>query len=146
MRRGRAAWDSDVHDRGRRDQDAAADRRDDAVSQLWRILDAFVHDDLALAMDVEPLEQVIDNRKEELRTHHILRLQQGECSIGAGFVWTDLLTGLARTSDHCSNIAGCIIDQAHNNMNIHESIRGIRNGSQRFRDKFDEYSKKYALN
>ena len=116
------------------------------IEILEMSFDAFVNDDLDLAMDVEPLEQVIDARKEELRMHHILRLQQGECSIGAGFVWTDLLTSLARTSDHCSNIAGCIIDQAHNNMNIHESIRGIRNGSQRFCDKFDEYSKKYALN
>ena len=67
---------------------------------------------------VEPLEQVIDQLKEQLRTRHILRMQKGDCSIDAGFAWSDLLTNLERTADHCSNIAGCVIDIAHGNMDI----------------------------
>lgn len=73
---------------------------------LMRALDAFRQQDMTAARQVEPLEQVIDDLKEQLRTRHILRMQQGQCSIEAGFVWSDLLTDLERTSDHCSNIAG----------------------------------------
>lgn len=108
-------------------------------------LTAFLSDDLKAAYMVEPLEQVIDGLKEKLRTNHIFRLQQGDCSIDAGFIWSDLLTNLERTSDHCSNIAGTIIDFAHNNMNIHESLRALRNGNEDFQQKFKEYAEKYAL-
>lgn len=106
---------------------------------------AFVENDLNAALSVEPLEQVIDILKEKLRAQHIVRLQQGECSIDAGFVWSDLLTNLGRTSDHCSNIAACMIDMASNSMNLHESIRAFRNESPEFRAKFKEYAKKYAI-
>ena len=67
---------------------------------------AFRDDDLEKAYRVEPLEQVIDDLKEKMRIHHILRMQQGSCSIESGFVWSDLLTALERVGDHCSNIAG----------------------------------------
>ena len=59
---------------------------------LMRALDAFRQQDMTAARQVEPLEQVIDDLKEQLRTRHILRMQQGQCSIEAGFVWSDLLT------------------------------------------------------
>jgi phosphate:Na+ symporter len=62
------------------------------------------------ASRVEPLEYVIDQLKEQLRTHHILRLQQGECTMEAGFVWSDLLTSLERVSNHCTNIARCVME------------------------------------
>lgn len=109
-------------------------------------LTAFLNDDIQAAKKVEPLEQVIDTLKEKLRTSHILRMQQGRCSIDAGFIWSDVLTNLERTSDHCSNIAGCVIDIMHHNMNIHESLRVFKNDSDDFRKQFEEYSKKYALN
>ena len=63
---------------------------------------AFRENDLQLAYQVEPLEQVIDELKEQMRLRHILRLQQGGCSIETGFIWSDLLTGLERIGDHCS--------------------------------------------
>lgn len=117
-----------------------------AVSEILDLsLAAFLNDDLKSASMVEPLEQVIDHLKEQMRTSHILRLQQGNCSIDAGFVWSDLLTNLERTSDHCSNIAGCVIDIAHHNMNLHESLREFRNDSEDFRQQFKEYAVKYAL-
>ena len=94
---------------------------------------------------VEPLEEVIDQLKEQLRTRHILRLQQGSCTIDAGFVWSDLLTNLERTADHCSNIAGCVIDMAQHNMNLHESLENFRNNSEEFRRRFKAYAGKYSL-
>ena len=108
-------------------------------------LTAFLSDDLNAASMIEPLEQVIDQLKEQLRTHHILRLQQGGCSIDAGFVWSDLLTNLERTADHCSNIAGCMIDMAHHNMNLHESLREFRDESEDFREKYKMFAGKYSL-
>ena len=80
-----------------------------------------------------------------MRTRHILRMQQGNCSIEAGFVWSDLLTNLERTSDHCSNIAGCIIDTAQHNLNLHETLRATKLTSESFREKFTQYAHKYSL-
>lgn len=117
-----------------------------AVNEILDLaLTAFLDDDIATAVMVEPLEQVIGNLKEKLRTHHIVRMQQGECSIDAGFIWSDLLTNLQRTSDHCSNIAGCIIEMSRNNMNLHESLSEFRNDSSAFRNKYEEYAEKYSL-
>ena len=106
---------------------------------------AFIYNDLESASKVESLEQVIDGLKEQMRTRHILRLQQGECSIDAGFVWSDLLTNLERTSDHCSNIAGCVLDMAQNKLNFHETLRNFRNYSDEYKENFEKYAKKYAL-
>jgi phosphate:Na+ symporter len=117
-----------------------------AVSEILDLsLAAFLYDNQKSAMLVEPLEQVIDQLKEQLRTHHILRLQQGTCSIDAGFVWSDLLTSLERTADHCSNIAGCVIDMSHRRMNLHASLREFRNTSDDFRSKFNAYAERYSL-
>lgn len=127
-----------------------------AVSELWVIasavdeilelsLTAFLKDDGEKAALVEPLKQVIDQLKEEMRVHHILRLQQGSCSIEAGFVWSDLLTNLERTAAHCSNIAGCVTDITPQNMNLHESLREFRSGSREFQENFKAYARKYAL-
>lgn len=117
-----------------------------AISEILDVsLDAFLKNDPATAQDVEPLEQVIDILKEQLRTCHILRLQSGKCTIDVGFVWSDILTNLERVADHCSNIAGCIMDIEDNNMNIHQSLRSMRLDSEDFRVRFEEYRLKYAL-
>ncbi len=117
-----------------------------AVGEISELSSAsFINDDINAAALVEPLEQVIDELKERLRTNHIRRLQRGNCSIEAGFVWADLLTNLERTADHCSNIAGCVIDMAQHNMNLHESLRDVRNNSEDYRQKFRSYEKKYAI-
>ena len=117
-----------------------------AVNEILDLsLTAFEADDLKSASMVEPLEQVIDGLKEQMRTRHILRLQQGACSIPAGFIWADLLTNLERTSDHCSNIAGCVLEMAQRNMNIHETLRSTKNDSEGFQQGFKSYTRKYAL-
>ncbi len=116
-----------------------------AVSEITELaLKAFVDDDLDAAFAIEPLEEIIDRLKEKLRAMHICRLQQGDCSIEAGFVWSDLLTNLERTSDHCSNIAGCIIE-ASNTLSMHESLQIIKSENSDFKKKFAAYSAKYSL-
>ena len=128
---------------------AAAREYDVLAAAIGEILDlslrAFERQDVALAELVEPLEQVIDTLKEQMRTRHILRMQQGHCSIEAGFVWSDLLTNLERTSDHCSNIAGCVIDAAQHNLNLHETLRAAHSDTHAFRSEFERYAAKYAL-
>ena len=106
-------------------------------------LTAFLRGDLESAAKVEPLEQVIDRLKERLRTRHILRLQKGGCTMDAGFAWLDILTNLERTADHCSNIAGCVMDA--DNLNLHQSLRELRDGSEEFQRRYREYTLRYAL-
>ena len=117
-----------------------------AVTEILGLsLRAFTNSDVAVAAGVEPLEQVIDTLKEQMRTRHILRMRRGNCSIEAGFVWSDLLTNLERTSDHCSNIAGCIIDTAQHNLNLHETLRAASVQDERFKSRFDMYAERYRL-
>ena len=117
-----------------------------AVSEVVdRSFRAFAENDILAALDVEPLAQVIDALKEEMRTRHILRMQQGNCSIETGFIWSDLLTGLERVGDHCSNIAGCVIDLSHHDRNTHAALRSIKKGNPEFDRKFAEFAEKYQL-
>ena len=111
---------------------------------LDRSLGAFLADDWEGAVQVEPLEQVIDALKEEMRTRHILRLQRGECGVEAGFVWSDLLTDLERVADHCSNIAGCVIDTHRHNLNLHETLRKAQK-EETFQIQLRTFQEKYRL-
>ena len=87
----------------------------------------------------------MDYLKEEIRTRHIRRLQKGNCSIEAGFVLNDLLTSMQRVSDHCSNIAGCVIDADMNNLNLHQTLKDYKHNSQKFNKVFEAFKKQYAL-
>lgn len=117
-----------------------------AVKEVLELsLQAFENSDVQCAAYVEPLEQVIDQLKEQLRTNHILRMQDGKCSVQVGFVWSDLLTNLERVSDHCSNIAGCVIDMAQHNLNVHQSLRDTRHGNPEYDKMLETYTGKYAL-
>lgn len=117
-----------------------------AVSEILNTAErAFSEKDLAAAAQVEPLKQVIGALKEQMRTRHILRMQQGHCSIEAGFVWSDLLTDLERTADHCSNIAGCVLDAANHGLNLHETLRAMRADDPDFRRAYGTYAEKYRL-
>ena len=107
--------------------------------------DSFVSGDVQAARQVEPLEQVIDDLKEEMRTRHIRRMQQGSCGIEAGFIWSDLLTNLERVSDHCSNIACCMIESDDHNLHRHEVLQSIRGSGEIFDREYSSYRQKYAL-
>ena len=107
--------------------------------------DSFVSGDVQAARQVEPLEQVIDDLKEEMRTRHIRRMQQGSCGVEAGFIWSDLLTNLERVSDHCSNIACCMIEGDDHNLHRHEVLQSIRGSGEIFDREYSSYRQKYAL-
>ena len=117
-----------------------------AVNEIVELsFSAFYHNNLELAYMVEPLEQVVDDLKEKMRLHHILRLQQGSCSIETGFVWSDLLTALERIGDHCSNIAGSVVDAAHHDMNTHEALRSARVENKDFGAQYEAFARKHSL-
>ena len=105
---------------------------------------AFAENDTQAASCVEPLEQVVDDLKNELRTRHILRMKKSECSIEAGFVWSDLLTNLERVSDHCSNVALCVLDLKKHTLSAHET-QHERKDVPEFAEQYRRYSEKYAL-
>lgn len=118
----------------------------DAVVEILMLsYAAFSKEDFNSARKTEPLEQVIDTLKEKLRTRHFLRLQKGECSVAAGFIWSDLLTNLERVSDHCSNISGCVLDTVELTMNIHENQRVLRNSNEDYKQQYEAFQQKYRL-
>lgn len=105
---------------------------------------SFAENDLRSAKLVEPLEQVVDDLKDELRTRHILRMKKGDCSIEAGFVWADLLTNFERVSDHCSNVALCVLDAKKHTLSVHET-QHERSLRPDFAAAYEELGRKYAL-
>ncbi len=118
----------------------------DAVNEVVSISNkAYKTNDLSLAFDVGPLEEIVDELKEELKTRHIDRVKKGQCSVEAGFIWLDLLTDLERVSDHCNNIAIELIDYLNfNNMKSHKTKRHIGD-DKKYDLKYKEYSIKYSL-
>ncbi len=118
-----------------------------AINEIMDLtMKAFVDDDMDAAAHVEPLEEVVDTLKEQMRSRHILRLQRGECSIEAGFIWSDILTNLERVADHCSNIAGCVLEMRYQRMNVHDYLGMVRSDSTDFAENYRSYAKKYSLN
>ena len=117
-----------------------------ATSEILSLSEkAYLNNDLAIAYDVEPLEDVIDNIKTLLRNNHIVRLRNGSCTVETGFIWSDLITNFERVSDHCSNVAVGIIDVSEHTMNAHEVIKHLKAGNAHYNEKFEEYSSKYSV-
>jgi phosphate:Na+ symporter len=117
-----------------------------AVTEILGLAyEAYKTKNLSVAAKVEPLEQVIDDLKESLRTNHILRMQAGNCSIEVGFIWSDLLTNLERVSDHCSNIAGCVIETSQGEMRLHEYLKGVKTERADYAEMYKAYSEKYSI-
>ncbi len=120
------------------------------IKAVTEILDmsirSFVNADVALAKDVEPLEDVIDGLRTELKNRHVDRLREGLCTIELGFILQDLLTNFERVSDHCSNIAVCLIQIKENSMDTHEYMTELKKlEKSEFMDEFNRYKSKYAL-
>ena len=107
---------------------------------------AFVNNDMSVASDVEPLEQIVDDIRDKIKLNHIIRLQKSECTIEHGFILADLLNNFERVSDHCSNIAGCVIEiSTYDALDMHKYLSAIKEGSEAYEEKYKEYKKKYAI-
>lgn len=119
-----------------------------AVEEIINMtIDSFVNDDVDLASKVEPLEQVIDKLKKELKAMHINRLQAGNCTIELGFVFSDLLTNYERISDHCSNIAVYTMQLPSDKLDAHKYLRNIKSAAAgAFIDDYNMFESKYRLN
>ncbi len=119
-----------------------------AVAEITQLaVEAFREGNMDKAVMVEPLEQVVDDLRDTLKRRHIDRLQHGECTIELGFVLTDLLTNLERISDHCSNIAGCLLEmEAHEDLDIHAYLRQVRdNNGAEYGNFYDYFRNKYNI-
>ena len=118
-----------------------------AINEILDLsLHAFCEGDLNAAVKVEPLEQVVDDLRDKLKKKHIARLQRNECTIEMGFILSDILANLERISDHCSNIAGCLIEMAHEDLDIHEYLRNVKDGNDKeFKELYEYYQIKYSL-
>ena len=123
---------------------------DVAKKALEEILDntckAFTGEDIKLAEKIEPLEQVIDGLKLKMRSNHIERLQNNNCTIETGFVFSDLITNMERAADHCSNIGVCLISVSHDSFDTHSYLRHIKEeGGTNFTANYDAYKEKYYI-
>ena len=117
-----------------------------AVTRILEItINAFLDNDVAAAYRVEPLEELIDNLCDEMKLHHIDRLQTGECTLNHGFAFNDLLTNCERVSDHCSNIAGCLLDMKNERIDLHKYLGDVKSGSNEFLLQYNAFEEKYKL-
>jgi len=118
-----------------------------AVKEILHLaVTSFVSGDLEVAARVEPLEEIIDGLCDELKLHHVERLKSGECTLGHGFVFNDLLTNYERVADHCSNVAVALIELKSDSFDTHEylsSVKHLRDAS--FTQHYEEFKQKYAL-
>ena len=120
----------------------------DAVSEIVDIAErAFATNDLELATDIEPLEQVVDDLKDKIKRNHILRLQKSECTMEHGFILADILNNFERVSDHCSNVGCCLIELfTEDSLDMHKYLHHIKSDSEVFQKKYKEYTNKYSIN
>lgn len=118
-----------------------------AVQEITeKAIDAFIKDDAKLAAEIEPLEQVINNLKEELRARHSKRLQDNECTIENGMLFFDIINSFERIADHCSNLAVCIIELSNRSYQTHTYLKGVKSHTNKgFMEMFEEYLLKYKI-
>ena len=139
----------ELHDKGLAFSDDARAELNVLVSALTDILDqafsCFTQNDAQAAAHVEPLEETIDRLIEEIRLRHIERLQSGRCTIQLGFILNDFLTNCERVSDHCSNIALCVIESKGSNISAHAYVNEIKAESTGFSQDLRADLNRYTL-
>ncbi len=118
-----------------------------AIRDILKItMRSFMDEDLELARQVEPLEEVIDALIQEIRQRHIRRLRKGSCTIELGFILTDIITNLERVSDHCSNIAVCLLEISEDEFDTHAYLEDMRReDNTEFRRQVMAYGRQYRL-
>ena len=118
-----------------------------AIYEVLRLsFNGFSANDTSLAYRVEPLEEHIDELCDEMKNHHVERLQTGVCSIDIGFVYNDLLTNLERVADHCSNIALAVIETEENTFDAHDYVIRVREQREHHFDTYyNEYCERFVI-
>lgn len=106
---------------------------------------ALIDNDLYAAYEVEPLEEVVDQIHTKLKSRHVKRLQAGKCTIELGFIFTDILTALERISDHCSNVAVCMVQVNDDNFETHEYLRTVKTSGAEFDTEVEKFQKQFVL-
>ena len=138
----------ELHEKDLHFSDAAKEELEVLLTALNDIMalafDSFAANDPMAAREVEPLEETIDQLIEEIKVRHVHRLQTGECTIQLGFVLNDLLTNFERVSDHCSNIAVCVIESQADDLDPHAYISRLKT-DQSFAAGLDRDMAKYRL-
>ena len=117
-----------------------------SLEVLDMAVSSLINEDLAVARNVEPLEQVVDRLKRKIKSNHISRLKQGDCTMELGFILSDLLTNYERVADHCSNIAVCLIEISNDSFETHEYLSSVKNhNDQSFDEQYAFYKEKYSI-
>ena len=118
-----------------------------AVAEICTITkEALAEENMEKASFIEPLEQVVDDLKDTIKLHHTIRLSKSLCSIELGFILSDLLTNFERVSDHCSNIAGCLIEMSrHESLDLHSYLNEVKKGGKEYGKLYEQYSEKYDI-
>ena len=118
-----------------------------AISDILDMAEnAFKDNDIALAVNIEPLEQVVDDLKDKIKANHIIRLQKSECTIEHGFILADLLNNFERVSDHCSNIGCCVIEiSTYESLDMHKYLHELKADNPAFQQKYKAYKEDYAI-
>lgn len=107
---------------------------------------AFVHANVEEARHIEPFEQVVDSLSMEVKQRHVKRVRKGKCTIELGILLDDVITNFERVSDHCSNIAVCMIRVSEDGFDTHEYLDLIKEEKSRwFEEEYYSLAEKYAL-
>ena len=109
-------------------------------------IEAFANDDIELARTVEPLEQVINNLKAQLRAMHSKRIENQVCSFEKGMLFFDIINSFERIADHCSNLAVCVIELSQGSYQTHSYLKEVKSEENKtFSKAFENYLKKYSV-
>lgn len=118
-----------------------------AVTKIINLMvEAFKMNDITKAREIEPLEEVIDKLKKELKNRHLKRIEDGSCSVDQGFVFLDVINALERIADHCASLAVSMIELECGEYNVHEYTRELKESDKEFVENLDSYLEKYSLN
>ena len=113
---------------------------------LTMTVDAFEQNDRYKAALVQPLEELMDDMNKELKKRHVKRLRKGKCTIELGLSLSDISDTYERISDHCSNIATCIIQVEDDELDAHEHRKEVKEQDAKWYDEqYRAYEQKYAL-
>ena len=118
-----------------------------AIAEILSITcEAFENGSVSTAVRVEPLEEVIDRLVADAKHRHIERLKSGKCTIEVGFILSDILTNCERIGDHCSNIAGALIELDSHTLDVHQYLNDVKShGTPQYEEDLRHFEDKYTF-